>query len=214
WALERFGVMPVGGRWVARLGFGGTRVVVPVLAVALISAGCGGGDTKATGTGKPKAEGGKGEKEKGGGTSSTAGSTPLKAEAFAIVKGKAIYDGTPPPPADIPIPDTNKDKEYCLKGPHNDPSWIGGAGKGVANVVVWVRAPAGKYFEIPADQQKPAAPVVKIDQPFCAFEPHVAVVFPSYFDGKAQQPTGQKLEIANSAKITHNTNWNPAKTNL
>src|SRR5438132_1000616 len=94
-----------------------------------------------------------------------------------------------------------------LQGPHTDPTWMVSGDGGVKNVVLWVRAPTDKYFEVPADQQHPAEPVVRIDQPFCAFEPHVSVAFPSFYDGKAQKKTGQKLEIANSASITNNTNW-------
>jgi hypothetical protein len=81
-------------------------------------------------------------------------------------------------------------------------------------VVLWIRAPAGKYFDVPPDQQRPAEPVVKIDQPFCAFEPHVATVFPSFFDGTEQKKTGQKLEVLNDAPFAHNTNWSPANSLL
>jgi hypothetical protein len=188
-------------------------LVVPLLVVALSIAGCG-GETKApsSGGGKKGAEAGK-KTEK---TAESAGGakTAIKPAGFATIKGKITFDGTPPPPADIHIPDDNKDKQYCLKGPHTDPTWIVGADKGVKNAVLWVRAPAGKYFEIPADQQKPVEPIVKIDQPFCAFEPHVSIAFPSFYDGQTQKKTGQKLEVHNSAEIAHNTNWNPSNTLL
>ncbi|HLJ92380.1 MAG TPA: hypothetical protein VKU02_04225 [Gemmataceae bacterium] len=189
----------------------------PVLAVALSMTGCGGSDTKPTQSSSGKKSEGdkKSEKTSDSGSASSSGAkTGIKPTGFAIIKGKITYDGDPPPVADIPIPDDNKDKAYCLKGPHTVQTWIVGADKGVKNVVLWVRAPAGKYFEIPPEQQKPATPIVKIDQPHCAFEPHVDIAFPSYFDGKAQQRTGQKLEIANSAEITHNTNWTPSNTLL
>jgi hypothetical protein len=193
-------------------------LVVPVLSVALATVGCSGSDTKApssTGGGK-KAERPKTPEKtsEGGGTAKAGSRTALKPAGFATIKGKITYDGTPPPPVDIHIPDDNKDKQECLKGPHTDPTWIVGPDKGVKNVVMWLRSPADKYFEIPADQQKPAEPVVLIHQPFCAFEPHVAVAFPSFFDGKTQQRTGQKLEVDNTAKFTHNTNWTPAKNNI
>jgi hypothetical protein len=187
-------------------------LVVPVLSVALAAVGCSGNETKAPSStgGSKRAEHKATEKSSASGAAKTA----IKPAAFATLKGKVTYDGTPPTPADIHIPEDNKDKAYCLKGPHTDPTWIVGADKGVANVVIWVRPPADKYFEVPADQQKPAVPIVKIDQPFCAFEPHVSVAYPTYFDGKTQQRTGQKLQIDNSAKITHNTNWSPAKTTI
>ena len=194
----------------------GTVLMVPVLTIVLATIGCGSNEKKTS----ESSSGGKKDKSKteksaeSGGAASSAAKTALKPTGFATIKGKITYDGDPPPPADIPIPDNNKDKDYCLKGPHTDPTWVVGPDKGVANVVLWVRAPAGKYFDIPADQQKPVRPIVKIDQPFCAFEPHVDVAFPSFYDGKIQKKTGQKLEIFNSASITHNTNWSPMNTRL
>jgi hypothetical protein len=46
-----------------------------------------------------------------------------------------------------------------------------------------------------------------MDQPFCMFEPRVVAVYPSYFDGKKQVPTGQKFVAKNSAPIGHSTRW-------
>ena len=37
----------------------------------------------------------------------------------------------------------------CLAGDTKDPLWIVGADKGVENVVVWVKAPEGKYLKTP-----------------------------------------------------------------
>jgi hypothetical protein len=184
----------------------------PVLAIALATVGCSSSDTKAPPSGVKKAASDK--KGEGTGSGTSAAKTALKPTGFATIKGKITFDGTPPPPADIRIPDDNTNKEYCLKGPHTDPTWIVGADKGVKNVVLWVRAPADKYFDIPADQQQSVAPIVGIHQPFCAFEPHVAVAFPSFFDGTTQKKTGQKVEVDNSAPFNHNTNWSPAKTTI
>src|SRR5439155_26840955 len=87
---------------------------------------------------------------------------------------------------------------------------------GVKNVVIWLRAPAGKFFDLPPDQQKPAEPQVMIHQPFCAFEPHVELAFPSFFDAqaKAQKKTGQELIVDNTAQFTHNTNYTPTNVRL
>jgi hypothetical protein len=195
----------------------GSVLVVPVLGAALISLGCSGGN-KST----PSAGGGTGGKssvsqstEEGGKKSAGRGEvTALEAKGRGTIKGKVTFAGDPPPAANVRIPDDNKDKEYCRKGPINDPSWVVDAkSKGVQNVVIWVKPPRGKYFDVPADERKAGANV-KIDQPFCAFQPHVAVVFPSCFDGKKQQKTGQELEILNSATITHNTNWTPNDSSL
>jgi hypothetical protein len=75
--------------------------------------------------------------------------------------------------------------------------------KGVANAVVWIKAPKDKYFPIPAKFQK-RADAVLIDQPHCAFLPHVSAINPEYFDGAKFVPTGQPVTIKNSAVVGHN----------
>jgi hypothetical protein len=54
---------------------------------------------------------------------------------------------------------------------------------------------------------------VKIDQPHCAFSPHVSVAFPSYNDGKATRQSGQEVKVVNSAPINHNTKWGGTSKN-
>jgi hypothetical protein len=193
----------------------GGLVVLPLLSVALVSFGCG-GDNKSE---RPKAggssSGGVGKGESKGSGVSAAEATPIKATSFGTIKGKVTYNGEPPAREDLaPRMEGNANKSECLKGDHRDPTWIVGADKGVKNAVVWLRAPKGKYFDVPADHQK-TEPTKVVDQPFCAFEPHVQVVFPSFFDEvtKKQKSTGEKLEVKNSASFTHNTDWTP-KDNL
>jgi hypothetical protein len=201
----------------SRYRFWGSVLVVPLLAVAIMNLGCGGGATTPAPTG---GGGGKGssssDSPKTSGAPKSGDRTPLQATGLATIKGKVTFAGDPPPPKNLTITGDNKEMvEYCHKGDTRDPSWtIDAKTKGVKNVVVWLKAPQGKYFEVPADLQKPAETSVKIGQPFCAFEPHVAVVFPSFFDGKKQKKTGQELEIINNAKIVHNTNWTPTQTDL
>jgi hypothetical protein len=112
----------------------------------------------------------------------------------------------------VPI---TKDPETCNKTDQKKLQvWDVGPNKGVANVVVWLRAPKGKSFKIPDDLKQWKGDPVKIDQPFCAFEPRVQAIYPSYFDAqaKAQKPSGQKFEVDNSAPITHNTNVQPGNS--
>src|SRR5262249_32904577 len=97
----------------------------------------------------------------------------------------------------------------CLMGPTANPTWTVGADKGVANVVVWIRAPKNQYFKIPDDMKK--RPDVTVKQPHCAFEPHVVAVFPSYYDAASkpgkQKKTGQVFKVINDAPTNHNTAW-------
>jgi hypothetical protein len=135
--------------------------------------------------------------------------TPLKSSGWATLRGKVTYDGDPPPRVDFTDSMAgNKDKSHCLKDDIEDPTWLVGPDKGVANVVVWLRPPAGQFFPIP-DEQKKRTDVVCMDQPYCAFKPHVVVLFPSYWDPKTkqQEPTGQVFKVLNSSPIAHNVVW-------
>jgi hypothetical protein len=189
--------------------------LVPI--AAIIISGCGGGDD----TDKPKASkrgGGGGSERKAGssGTQKAGASGPLTAldtKGTATVKGKVTYDGNPPKPGDFrDRMKAHGDARFCLaskdKEDFMDPTWIVGPNKEVKNVVVWLRPPRGKVFKIPPDVQNQTQPVI-LDQPYCAFHPHVMTLYPSFYDldSKAQKPTGQKFLVKNSAEMGHNTAW-------
>jgi hypothetical protein len=148
----------------------------------------------------------------GGGAAAVAGATELESTGSGTLKGTIAYDGNPPAPTQIKM---EKDPDYCRRtDPKKLQVWDVGPNKAVANVVVWLRAPKGKCFKIPEDMKQWKGDPVKIDQPHCAFEPRVVVLFPSYYDVKTkkQTATGQKFEVINDATIPHNTNWNPSNT--
>lgn len=190
-------------RWIS------TLLAIPAMAVLVASAGCGGGDTE-----KPK---GGGASSTTGGATVTSGGESKKAASSAkqelastgsgTIKGHVLYDGDPPKPAQLKM---EKDTDHCMKGPKSDttdPAWRVGGNKGVGNVVVWLQAPKSTYFKIP-DAEKERKDTVLVQQPFCAFEPHVFAVYPSYYDPKAgkQTRTGQGFKVTNTAPIPHNTN--------
>jgi hypothetical protein len=163
----------------SRLRFLGSKFALAGL-VAALAIGCGGSDKKDGGAGAEKKGGAaKAAKEKEGGgaaAATTSEKTPIKPTAYATIKGKVTLDGPVPPVANLNF-EGNKDKDHCLKGPKEDPTWIVDKdSRGVKNVVIWLRAPAGKFFDLPPDQKKPAKPQVMIHQPFCAFEPHVELL--------------------------------------
>jgi hypothetical protein len=180
---------------------------VSALGFALTALGCG-SDTKSGATASRPT----------GTSSSPTSSTAAAAEATAIevkdtgtLKGKVTYDGPPPPPDDLTTAMEAKaepDKSHCLKGDRKGQLWMVGADKGVANVVVWLRAPEGKFFDVPAAERN-RTETVTMDQPFCQFIPHVQAINPSDYDPatKKQKKTGQTFKILNSAPINHNTAW-------
>jgi hypothetical protein len=187
----------------------GVLLLVPALAYLVTVVGCGGSDKPTTGN-PPK-------KPPTIPTSTTTSeATPVEGKGLALVKGQVTLDGAPPAPEDLkPRMSETKDKDHCLKGPTLDPTWMVGADKGVANVVIWLKAPEGKYFKIP-DNERTRTDLVKIEQPFCMFQPHVAAINPSDYDPatKKQKPTGQTFKAINNAPMNHNTAYKGANTFL
>jgi hypothetical protein len=187
--------------------------LVPALAFLIAGGGCKGkksGDTGSGPTDGEPEENGKEEKR-----------TPLKVPDKGTLKGVAYFKGTPPPVGDNKFEGT--DEKTCNEGDMKMQFWkIDKASKKIANVVISLNPPAGKYFEI----KDLEVANVTVDQPHCAFIPHVSVAFPEKYDPnnkkadkKGRVPTGQKVTVHNGATIKHNTRWfgspttNPAKTN-
>jgi plastocyanin len=160
--------------------------------VALIS-GCPSGKDAPKGDGAPKTT----DKDKAPADKKVA-ETPKKggkvevldAKTDAVVKVKVSTDAKQGDV--IKALEAHQDKETCLAGTEEEKreqTWIVGKDGGLANVVVWFEAPAGKKF---ADAK--AEGTAYIDQPHCAFVPHVVVVKP-----------GQKFVVKNSSKVLHNS---------
>jgi hypothetical protein len=85
-----------------------------------------------------------------------------------------------------------------------DPTWrIDPKTKGLANVVVFLKRPAGGKLPIHPDDKVRNEPVV-IEAPDCIFVPHVAAVYPEWFDGDKRGATGQKLISRNSTRVLQN----------
>jgi plastocyanin len=118
----------------------------------------------------------------------------ISAAEWATLKGKFVYDGTPPEPKELPCGEViNKDKEICCKIKHFDESLVVSKGGGVANIAVYVRSKAKNVNPDAlkaAQQQK-----VKIDNHNCRFEPRMVGVV-----------EGGTLTVGNSDNIGHNSN--------
>jgi hypothetical protein len=121
----------------------------------------------------------------------------------ATLKGKVTYDGNPPVLPNLvgKFQAVPKDAPHCAKGDTEDPTWVVDKNtKGVEYAVVFLKfASPPKYNFADTGLEKE----VVVDQPFCAFKPHVSVV-----DVK-----DQKLIVKNSAPMLHNTRigGNPIK---
>jgi hypothetical protein len=101
------------------------------------------------------------------------------------------------PPPDSPFKMTDADWKYS-------PQWIVGPDRGVRYAVVFLQPPDGQYFYVAPELRKPAN--VSLNQPHCAFFPHVFVLFPSFFNGTTgmEEPTNQNLIIHSSPTVPHN----------
>lgn len=194
------------------------RLATMILLSGVLAAG-----VAVSGCSSPKTEP---EKPAGGGGGDAKDKTTPKGELKAVdakgtgtLKGQVMFKGDPPKPAPIDFSKTTtkSDIPVCEMGKEDektDPTWRVGPNKGLENVVVWVEPPSGHYFKIPDNLKKPAEGEMKVDQPHCAFEPHMSVVFTSYYDPdkKEQVETGQKLGVINSAPIAHNTKSEPGNS--
>jgi len=178
-------------------------LLVPLLAIGITSLpGCTKPEEKKA-DGSAKTDG-KGDGAKGDGAKDGGKTEVLEAKTDGVVKGKVVYDGSPPKMEELPYA-SHDDKEVCKMGAEfekHKQEWIIGGGNGVANVVVWLDAPKGKTFKISDETVKERAneePV--LDQPHCAFVPHIVAMY----TGSGKLASGQQLFVKNSSKVGHNT---------
>jgi plastocyanin len=112
------------------------------------------------------------------------------ADEWGTLKGKFVLGGDLAAPAALTV---DKDVEVCGKHKLVAEEFVVGEGKGVANVVVYVRDKKVKVKPELAAAAKEAKPV--LDNHNCRFEPHVLFV-----------QAGQELVIKNSDTVGHNSN--------
>lgn len=134
----------------------------------------------------------------------------VMSKRWGTIEGMVTFDGNPPSPKDLtPQFDLKaSDAAHCKMGKTVDESWvIGGDQHGVANVVVWLRASKDSYFDIPEKLRDRSGETITIRQPFCMFEPHVVVLFPSFYSSETnkQTPTKQVCRVVNDSSIAHSS---------
>jgi plastocyanin len=113
-----------------------------------------------------------------------------EADEWGTLKGKFVLGGDAAAPAALSV---DKDVEVCGKHKLVAEEFVVGEGKGVANVVVFVRDKSVKVKPELAAAAKDVKPV--LDNLNCRFEPHVLFV-----------QAGQELVIKNSDSVGHNSN--------
>ncbi|MFM7137626.1 MAG: hypothetical protein ACKO1M_11240, partial [Planctomycetota bacterium] len=115
---------------------------------------------------------------------------PAGADDWGTLKGRFVLGGELAGPAALTV---DKDVEVCGRHKLVAEELVIGEGKGVANVVVFVRDKKVKVKPEVAAAAKEAKPV--LDNQNCRFEPHVLFV-----------QAGQELTIKNSDTVGHNSN--------
>jgi hypothetical protein len=185
----------------------GAAIVIPAVTLAIL-VGCGGGtkpdDDEEDGGKKPKST-----QAKRGGTLAA-----LEASYNGTLTGKVTIEGKPDVAKltkDLQELMRAKDEAHCLAASASpeekeQQAWRIDDNGGLGNVFVWLVPPSGKFFKVDMNKKTWDEKVI-IDQPHCAFKPHVVVVFPKYRDDKGKLVlTGQVFEVVNSADFNHNTN--------
>jgi hypothetical protein len=212
--------------------------LIPLLAVVLTTGGCGEPERKKSGKrstpSRDDSDDGKaGDADKGGDETkkstdgdggATAGGkrTELKSTGWGSLSGTVTFEGAVPTREPLPGIDKDKDHTFCLMS--NKPeetkkeTWIvneEGGKKVVKNVVVFLKLPKNQYFKLPEKDFWPKEVVV--DQPFCAYRPHVSVIFAKKWDPQQNKlvPSGQVFKVRNSSTtVTHNTVLKTSKGNV
>jgi plastocyanin len=115
---------------------------------------------------------------------------PVSADEWGTLKGRFVLGGDAAAPAPLTV---DKDVQVCGQHKLVAEELVVGEGKGVANVVVFVRDKSVKVKPELAAAAKEAKPV--LDNQNCRFEPHVLFV-----------QAGQELVIKNSDTVGHNSN--------
>ncbi|TWT77514.1 hypothetical protein Pla123a_21750 [Posidoniimonas polymericola] len=117
---------------------------------------------------------------------------PAAAVEWGGLKGRFVVDGKPPAPAD---PQVTAD-EFCINCQPKQQSVVVGKSGGLANAVVWLRAPRGESLPLPPGDSGKLAEPVELANKNCVFTPHVTLL-----------RAGQTLRITNQDPTGHNTKF-------
>ena len=112
------------------------------------------------------------------------------AAEWGTVKGRFLIDGAAPKLAPLAV---TKDQHCIDAKPVNETVVVGKDG-GLANVVVYLRAPRGGKVEVHPDYEAKLSEPAVLDNNGCSFKPHISLV-----------RVGQPFIIKNSDPVGHNT---------
>jgi len=126
----------------------------------------------------------------GSGEASSSKAAAATGTGWATLKGRFVFDGTPPTMAPY---NANKDQATCTingKAPLQETLLVDSETKGIANVAIYIRKVSRVH-----ESAQPTDDKVLFDQKACVFLTHVIPM-----------TIGQTLELKNSDPVGHNTN--------
>jgi hypothetical protein len=206
-------------------------LLIPALVMGVTLLGCS-GDKPAKGKKdrrQPKDDDGDGDENPTMTSVKTTGKT-------GTIKGVVKFEGAEPDTgtmtADLreQMKKVTQSLDVCLtNAPENQKeqqTWrINPETKGVENVVVFIK-PVGdhEFFDVSkfVNEKKGFPLEVYVDQPHCAFIPHVRTIFPRYNNPSkpvdrytdSSPKTGQIFKVKNSSPIEHNTKLDPGSNRV
>lgn len=134
----------------------------------------------------------------------------LPTDGYGSLSGKITLKGDLPEVKNLVPAMMVKDAKCCISPKMKpeekvDLTWIvDPKTRAVANVMVWVVPPKGKFFPTPDNLKDRKKEPVSLDQPHCQYLPRVVAHQPFYIENGKQVSTGQKLTIKNGAGCAHN----------
>jgi hypothetical protein len=137
--------------------------------------------------------------------------TKLKPGGWGTLTGTVTYEGDPPRADKLKF---GPEREMnCTQGASErelvNQTWlINPKNKGVSDVIIYLKAPPGRFLEVHDSYLKTKHRPVELRQPHCVFIPHSFYVWAAYRDNNGKlRATGQKVRVVNDAKFKHNVMW-------
>ncbi|MBM3997298.1 MAG: hypothetical protein FJ303_24590 [Planctomycetes bacterium] len=124
----------------------------------------------------------------------------IEGDLKGYIVGTVTFDGEAPKAEDETRINDSKEKSQCMAGGGNHTKkqeWLVGKDGAVENVIVSLKPEDGWKFKIDDKLKEKYKKEVELDQPYCAYVPHVVGIFADV----------QELVVKNTAKVTHNTKF-------
>jgi hypothetical protein len=186
----------------------GVLILLGALCFSMAAPGCKKGEDKGT---PPKGDPDQTQGDDGGKGNVKTKLTALEGKTYGTITGTVTYDGDPPTAGKLPI--TAEHEKNCTMGASPEElvnqTWlVNPKNKGVSDVIIYLKAPEGKFLKVHDSYLSKKKDSKELDQPHCAFVPHSFYVWAAYRDNDGKlKATEQEVLVKNKAKFKHNIVW-------